>query len=670
MTEKSHYIDRLRCEVWKKAVGTSEIEYAPHYYDLVRKSIGKATGNHFHRDTIRNFFEGHHSPRPRTLDIYSTFVLGGDEDHPRTFQEFIQSREQVGAAPPPRRKTHRHRKALIFLLGLPVLLLAGYFLIFPAARSETVDRSIAVLPFRVIGNPDAQQYFANGVTEAIINHLAGIGELLVISRTSVEQYRQTTKTIPEIAAELDVGYVLEGSIQRSGDQIRITVQLIDGQTDRHQWSQTFDRPAEEIFDIQTEIAASVANALRVEIQPTASGFPSPIPTGSFEAYEYFLRGQQRYNEAIFLLGEERKPAFLEAEILFRRAIALDPAFDRPYVSLAKVHTQIMAGKELLQFSDSIKFLCNQALALNPGNHEAYLQRAAYFEQHGQERTAKADLLKAYELNAHDPDVNLRLANFLLTHQNDYLEAYTLLNKVLAVEHSPQSLQLAYYSLYRIYLDICDFEKARLFARRYQSFLPKEQQTPLDEIWLLRIAGNFPEALALAEQSIDSTDKHTSGIFGALHLEAGNYQKAVHYFQQEKDVIEQKGFLNSDEFLLFLGRYGQALYLSGRQEEGMKMIRKGIARIREYQQKTKSRKPLYDLAGFYAFTGDRENAIKCLQAEQQWRHGIPYFIEHDIQFAKLRDDPEFKAIVRKAQEEKRKVRKELELLKREEQERRI
>ncbi len=652
MTASSKHIDQLRQEVWRIAVGTQEIEHALHYYDQIRHRIGEATGNHFHRDTIRNFFEGHHSPRPRTLDIYSTFVLGGDEDHPCTFQEFIQSREQEGAAPPPRRKTHRHRNALIFLLGVPALLLAGFFLIFPPAGSEAIDHSIAVLPFRGIGDQENQQYYADGISEAIINHLAGIDELLVISRTSVEQYRQTTKTIPEIAAELGVGYVLEGSVQRSGDQLRITVQLIDGRTDRHRWAKNYDRTAADIFSVQQDIARSVARTLQLEGQARLQR----QPTDNLEAYDNYLRGQRAFLATSAFIAGTRDSLLLKADSLFRRALALDPSFAQAHIGRAKVY--FTAAWNLETQFDSALIHCNRALEINPDIADAYVERGWFYLANNQYKEAKEDLLRAVALNANHPIAYQRLSRIYL-HEKDYIQAYRSLNKALLLEHSPESLREIYGSIFISFYEIGDFERSEMYLNRLLTLAPEQPGSAGArgaQIWFYMITGKFQEALRIGEQFLSPKKEGVFRTLGELNLHAGNYQKSIEYFTKDKQLVNKEGYRSPSEVPFYAFRFGQALYLCGRKNEGIQLIKKVIAKMEQAGNSSDGPNPYYyDLAGNYAFLGDKERALNLLRQERDWFNGFAFFIQHDLQYDNLRDEPEFQEILRRVHEEKRRIR---------------
>ncbi len=192
------------------------------------------------------------------------------------------------------------------------------------SEQETREKSIAVLPFVNMSNDPDQEYFSDGMMEEILNHLFQIGDLLVTSRTSVMKFKGTTKSIPEIAKELGVSTILEGSVRKSGNRVRITVQLIDGYTDKHLWSESYDRDLDDIFSIQSEVAKTIAATLQAEIQPEVKLRIESQPTENLDAYNLLLE-----TRGLSVYGEENKKA-LE---LLNTAIGLDPNFSMAYAAI-------------------------------------------------------------------------------------------------------------------------------------------------------------------------------------------------------------------------------------------------------------------------------------------------------------------------------------------------
>ncbi len=235
--------------------------------------------------------------------------------------------------------------------------------------NATLKPSIAVLPFANRSSRDDDNYFVDGIHDDILTQLARIGSLVVISRTSVERFRKTSESIREIGSVLGVANILEGSVQRAGDRIRINVQLIDVATDAHVWADTYDREltTANIFAIQSEIATAVAESLNAALSPAEEGQLDTAPTGNLAALEAYFRGRQS-------MEVRTSAALKEAEQQFTKAIELDPEYALAYVGLADAHIlQAFYGDaSLVEQRTLAKPWIEKALAINPHLGEAYI----------------------------------------------------------------------------------------------------------------------------------------------------------------------------------------------------------------------------------------------------------------------------------------------------------
>ncbi len=214
-------------------------------------------------------------------------------------------------------------------------LIAGLFIIPPLIKhspgsSSAIDKSIAVLPFANLSNDPNQEYFSDGMVDEIIDRLFKIGDLKVTSRTTTMRYKNTTLSLKEIARELNVGAILAGSVRKMGNNVRISVQLIDARTDTHLWSEIYDKDISDIFSIQSEVAQTVARELKAVIEPEEKNLIEKIPSENLEAYDYFLLGEH--------LRAQRTPESLwKAKTLFEKAIEADPGFAKAYTGLARCY---------------------------------------------------------------------------------------------------------------------------------------------------------------------------------------------------------------------------------------------------------------------------------------------------------------------------------------------
>lgn len=290
---------------------------------------------------------------------------------------------------------------IIGLLAVAVVgLLADRFLLSnikdrPTASVRNERPSVAILPFVNRSALEADAFFVDGVHEDLLRQIATIGSIKTISRTSVLQYRDSGKSAPEIAAELDVDNVLEGGVQRSGEQVRINVQLIDAATDEYLWTESYQRElsAENIFSIQSEIATSVANALQAALSPQERDDLAKVPTRNIDALNAYFSGRRRM--------ETRRPDELEiAASEFEQAIAIDPDFALAYVALADTYRLLNNYGDLPQnIADARgREAVEKALALDDRLGEAYASLANLRRRSGDYDGAEKAFLRGIELN--------------------------------------------------------------------------------------------------------------------------------------------------------------------------------------------------------------------------------------------------------------------------------
>jgi len=241
----------------------------------------------------------------------------------------------------------------------------------PLAESSIRD-SIAVLPFSSRSTDAENQYFADGIHDDILTRLADVESLRVISRTSVNKYRNTTKNVRQIGKELGVAAIVEGAVQRSGDQVRITVQLIDAVTDEHIWAETFDKALtiENVFEIQSEISASIASSLRAALTPADELRLAAIPTDSIEAYAEYVKGRGNLSARTFT-------SLQDARAQFEHAIELDPDYAQAHAALAQSVLVMFSNHKSIPQPEAFAVAAaaiEKALSIDPQLAEAYAAR--------------------------------------------------------------------------------------------------------------------------------------------------------------------------------------------------------------------------------------------------------------------------------------------------------
>src|SRR5207253_7116206 len=253
--------------------------------------------------------------------------------------------DQFGNATLPRKlETVRKRRArvrwaevAVALLVLAAIIAAFVLLLRRPTRSALaiVEKSIAVLPFENLSRDPDNAFFAEGIQDEILTRLAKISDLKVISRTSTQHYKSSPDDLPQIAQRLGVSNLLEGSVQKANDRVRVTVQLINAATDAHLWAETYDRKLTDIFAVESEIAKTIADTLQAKLSGSEKNALVQRPTVSTEAYEFYLKGRYFWNKRT--AGD-----FKTAIGYFQQAIAKDPGFALAYAGLADTYV-LMSG---------------------------------------------------------------------------------------------------------------------------------------------------------------------------------------------------------------------------------------------------------------------------------------------------------------------------------------
>jgi TolB-like protein/Tfp pilus assembly protein PilF len=245
-------------------------------------------------------------------------------------------RSEGADAAPARASTHRAWIYVVIAAGMisiGLFFLGRYLNLEQRENAEVPAKSIAVLPFENLSEEKGNAYFAEGIQDEILTRLAKIADLKVISRTSTHRYKSSPEDLPKIAQQLGVAHILEGSVQKAGDQVRVTVQLIRTATDAHLWAETYDRKLTDIFAVESEIAENIAKSLRARLTGAEQQAVAAKPTENPEAYEAYLRGLALWNKL------QTSPQDLETTTLyFARAVQLDPKFVLAWAHLCAAHT--------------------------------------------------------------------------------------------------------------------------------------------------------------------------------------------------------------------------------------------------------------------------------------------------------------------------------------------
>src|SRR5438876_816373 len=369
-----------------------------------------------------------HGVRVGVTNLYSDEV--GNPQVPKKFQTLQKHRSHV-----------RWAEVAIALVVLAAIVAAFLFVLRKPTRSvlNVAEKSIAVLPFENLSEEKANAFFADGVQDEILTNLARIADLKVISRTSVMQYKSgLARNLREIGQQLGVAHVVEGSVQRAANKIRVNAQLIDARTDAHLWAQTYDRDLADVFAIQSEIAKAIADQLQAKLSPNEKKAIEQPPTTDLAAFDLYSRAKSLLLTAGFSATQD--PDLRKAIELMDEAVKRDPSFFDAYCQLAYAHEQLYAVSGLDHTPARLALAeaaVQAATRLRPDAGETHLARANYLYYGRRDYTgALAELESVRRALPNDPRL-FELTGYILRRRGQQEEG--LRNLQHAVELDPRNL---------------------------------------------------------------------------------------------------------------------------------------------------------------------------------------------------------------------------------------
>jgi len=535
-------------------------------------------------------------------------------------------------------------------------------------NKEIPDKSIAVLPFINDSTDDENEYFINGTMEAILDNLCKIENLRVPGRTSVEQYRNALKPIPVIAEEMDVSYILEGSGQRDGNRILLTVQLLDAKKDEHIWSDTYNREIEDRFALQAEIAEIIADEIEAIITPKERELIESIPTSNLTAYDFYQRGREEHWK--YWSDNNNQPALNRAEKLYFKALEYDSLFAKAYAGLAIIYWDKYYWHEYLseEFLDSVLTLCQTALSFDNQLSEAYVTRGNYFGSRGEIDKAHQEYDRALLYNPNSWEAywskGLLYSNFF-----DLIKSIDNITKAIALNRGPM-LPVFLKGLGWQY-SLVDFPEK---FRYYLDEALKLDNDTADFYYNLclneYIHCNFKKAVEYGEiafdmDSVNVTIEDLEILIQANYL-AGNYSEALRHVNE----LFEKRKSGGQEGLSTNYTIGYILWVNGYEDEANEFydeMIKNFNRLSELGRLYALRAGFYyDLAGIYSFREETDKSFDNLRFIKNTEHvfiGNIMGLQYDPLFNNIRDESEFQQILSdmksKYQAEHEKVRQWLE-----------
>jgi TolB-like protein/tetratricopeptide (TPR) repeat protein len=403
----------------------------------------------------------------------------------------------------------------------------------PTAATAMPAKSIAVLPFDNLSRDPDNAFFTEGVQDEILTRLAKVADLKVISRTSTQRFKSAPSDLREIAKQLGVMHILEGSVQKANDQVRVNVQLINALTDAHLWADTYDRKLIDIFAVETEIAKTIADTLQAKLSGSEKSAMSKMPTENPEAYELYLKGRFFWNK--------RNAADLRRSIdYFNEAIAKDPNYAPAYAGEAQAWS-ILSAYNAASPADSYpqaEAFARKALAIDDTSAEALVGLASFkaryqFDVAG----ALKDYERAIQLNPNDATAHHWLAGDCFAAIGQHAREVAEMKRALELDPLSliinSNLGVAYTRAGRLEEALAQFRKA---IEIDGSFYPAHREYGL----ALELQGNIPEAISQYERAAALTDDPIPlGALGRIYGIAGRRDEAQKIFEQLRQLRTQR-----------------------------------------------------------------------------------------------------------------------------------
>jgi TolB-like protein/Tfp pilus assembly protein PilF len=491
------------------------------------------------------------------------------------------------------------KRKWIYVVIIAGALSVGLFFLGRYTATNVADlpaKSIAVLPFENLSRDPDNAYFTEGIQDEILARLAKIADLKVISRTSTQRYKSSPDDLPQIAKRLGVSNILEGSVQKTADRVRVTVQLIHAPTDAHLWGETYDRTLTDVFAAESDIAKAIAATLQAKLSGSEQHALTARPTENTEAHQLYLRGRYFWNK--------RTGADLKKSIdYFNQAIGKDPNYALAYAGLA----------------------------------DAYVLLPAYAEASPKDSLpqAKAAAAKALELDSTLGEAHATLANALVAYDLNLAEANREFRR--AIELNPNYATAHQWYAESGLVPLGEFEEAIAEARRALELDPLSLVINADLGTTLTSARRYDQAI----EQLRKTVEMDPGFYYA-HWTLGNALELKG--RNEEAIGEYKKAIALNDDPLPPALLGHLYAKIGRKDEALAILKQ----LRELRESSKQRyvSP-YNLALIHIGLGEKDEAIQLLEETYEERDGYNIaFLKVEPMLDPLRGDPRFEALVQK------------------------
>ena len=540
---------------------------------------------------------------------------------------------------------HQYR-VQILLVVTSVLILAA-FLFFPkeSLNSDKEDvyrsKSIAVLPFKNMSSDSNNLYFVNGLMESTLNNLQKIEDLRVISRTSVEKYRETDKTISEIAEELNVNYLIEGSGQRADNQVLLNIQLIDASNDTPIWAEQYNHKTEDIFSIQNEVAIKITEAIKATVTPSELQQIDKKPTENLLAYDYYLKGLESYQPGT-------KEGLEAAIILFEKAIEQDPEFALAYSEIAISYYYLDLNQAEKRYTDIINNNADKALLYDSKSAKSLIAKALYYINNNEFRLAIPHLEKALEYNPNSSSVVQILADLysrVIPDTGKYLQ-YALKGLQLDIEANDSiNKSYMYLALSNAFVQNGFTDQAQKFIKLSLDNNPENYYAPFLNVFIQfaqhQNIEKATEAL-VGEWKKDTTRLDIMQEVAKFYYFQEKYDSAFYYYDKFEKIKESNGLSMYPHENLKIGMVYEKMGLQDKAENNFKAYA-------EYCKNDQSIYQPISLAMKYLHEENPNLAIEQLKlfaTKNNYQYWVLLFLEEDPLMKTLKNHPEYNEIIQK------------------------
>ena len=499
---------------------------------------------------------------------------------------------------------------------------------------DDAEISIAVLPFANMSTEADNEYFSDGMTEDILTLLSKIQGLSVTSRTSIMQYKDTEKDTRRIARELKVNHLLEGSVRREGNQVRITAQLIDAINDNHLWAKTYDEELTSIFSVQSQVAEDIAKHLQKNLAVGDREQTGHEKTKDYVAYDKYLKGREHYRK----YTEHDNEQAIE---YFNAALAIDPGYSNAMAGLGDAYAQKGTwGSGQENYLDSSIEISRKAISIDPDLSEGHKALGLAYQYQGKMDSALAEYKMAIKL---DPNNDMASNNIgmLYRKKGDFKESAKWLYRTFDIN---KNLPSSTMNLAGMFLEIGDDQTAKSIIDSGLAAHPDNSKLQLVKGEILLRSGNIKEAKKVGTKLIadESISPNVHAFLGDVFLREKDWEKAGEHFAEAMTELEAKG----ERSEILEAQYALVEFKQGNKELAEK---KWTGILDKVERKEKSAENCLLISGIYASMGKKEKALSCLKEAQglDWHNykagaGHPAF---DI----LQGDPIYEKIIKEVQE---------------------